>query len=236
MERSRFGTREKFVLVLLCAMLAGASQLGSAAGFPTKPKAIEIAAPENLPELGKWMIAPDGSVAHWLGSLYRGKKIREPINIVVIDPIARSEDEAKARLVKTCATAGYLDRQGHSSGYFGFIAGSFYGQVPGKKNHAFSNEPFEFNNNHGRIFGPYRKDGSYYFIGALSREAVAPLEKVKHSYVSFNQARDDFSHQLDFKTDYKIIRYVQLGNAAIADHEWTTGDHDGVAVVLSATK
>src|SRR5215203_5150644 len=35
--------------------------------------------PEGFPVLGRWMIGPDGTPAHWLGEIYMGKKLREPI-------------------------------------------------------------------------------------------------------------------------------------------------------------
>jgi hypothetical protein len=196
----------------------------------------EITTHGHLLKIGKWMIGPDGTDAHWLGEIYRGKKLREPINIIIADPFATSSGEAIRRLVEACAKAGYEYRFGHSSGYFGFIGDQLYGQVPPKKQHAFSDGPFEFNNNHGRIFGPRLENGKYYFIAAFSREEVDPLSKVKHGFVSFNRARDDFAGLLDLRTSYKITAYLSLENAMISDKDVTTGDHDGVAIQITAEK
>lgn len=225
----KFGTKLTVgMLLLTCATITVASSVELS--MPMK----DIVSTAGFPKLGKWMIGPDGTYAHWLGVTHRGKKIREPINVLLVDAHATSVEDAKKRLLNACAKAGYLDRMGHSSGYFGFISDKLYGQYPGEKGHAFSNEPFEFNNNHGRVFGPAFENGKYYFVGALSRELVAPLQKVKHVYGSFNQARDNFVDLLDSRTQYKIARFIQLDNALIGDAEWTTGDHDGVAVVVEA--
>jgi hypothetical protein len=70
------------------------------------------------------------------------------------------------------------------------------------------------------------------FIGAFSRESVDPLGKIRHRYVSFNQARDDLSQRLDMKTNYKIKAFLELDNALINDPTVTSGDHDGIAVLV----
>lgn len=199
-----------------------------------RPAPDDVARPALLPEIGKWMLDPDRTPAHWIGEIYHGKTLREPINIIIVDQAANSPEEAKQRLIEACSAAGYPSREGHSSGYQGYIGGQLYGQLPEDKDHAFSNEPYVINNNHGRIFGPYVHEGTYLFIGALSREKVAPLSKVKHQYVSFNQARDDFAQNINRKTEYRINGYVNLGNVITDDPKITTGDHDGMAISLKA--
>ena len=171
--------------------------------------------------------------AHWLGELYGPKHLREPINIVIVDTAASSAEEARQHLLKNFATVGYAARKGHSTGYRGYIEGVVYEQLPDGKEEAFSNEPFELGNNHGRIFGPHPYRGGWLFIGAFSREKVDLLDKVKHRYVSFNQARDDLSQRLDNKTDYQIKDYLDLDNALIGDPTATSGDHDSVAVLMT---
>lgn len=194
----------------------------------------DIAAVGDLPDIGKWMIAPDGGFARWLGGVYYGKELREPINVILIDSGARNPEEAKGRVVAACAEAGYDVRMGHSSGYWGYIDGQLFGQLPDGDNRAFSDAPFETANNHGRIFGPYYDGTQYVFIGAFSREKVNILAKVKHEYVSFNQARDHFAAMMDRKTAYKLRSFTPLGNEILASPSVTTADHDGVAAVLSA--
>ena len=83
------------------------------------------------------------------------------------------------------------------------------------------------------MFGPHPYRGGWLFIGAFSREKMDLLDKVKHRYVSFNQARDDLSQRLDTMTDYRIKDYLDLDNALIGDPAATSGDHDSVAVLMT---
>lgn len=192
-------------------------------------------AQENLPPIDKYMLVKENNKlvpAHWLGAKYLGKTLQEPINIVIVDALSKTEDEAKNKLLSACEKAGFPLRMGHSSGYFTTIDGKTISQFDPKPTHAFSDAPFELNNNHGRIFGPFSFKGKLYFVAAFSRENVAPLKKVKHQYNSFNYARDRFAEALDEKTSYQKIRFVNLENAILQSNELTTGDHDGIAVVL----
>ena len=125
-------------------------------------------------------------------------------------------------------------RLGHSSGYYGSIAGKLHPQVSASEGHAFSNEPFVVDNNHGRIFGPYESPEGFLFIGAFSRESVRPFSNPKHQYVSFDRARDNFSERLDEWTEFKRVRFIDLENALVADPNVTSGDHDGMAIFLRA--
>ncbi len=180
------------------------------------------------------MLDADMAPAHWLGEKYSGKNLREPVNIIIIDGLATSPQNAIERLVAGCKTAGYEKRRGHSGGYRAFLGGRLYAQLPEEKDLAFSDAPFEMNNNHGRIFGPLFWNGRYYFTGAFSREQVEPLSRIKHQYLSFNQARDNFAERMDKKTLFRISEFVDLENAIAGNANLTTGDHDGIAVVLSA--
>lgn len=186
--------------------------------------------------IGKWMIAPDKLPARWLDTQYFGKSLREPINVIIVDDRTSDWNEARNNLYAACKSAGFEARRGHSGGYSAYIAGSLFPQLPDEKDHAFSNEPFELNNNHGRVFGPYLSPGRAVFTAAFSREEVDPLEKVKHGYNSFNRARDSFSGAMDRHTCFKIKRFIQLDNVFITDPNITTGDHDGIAVLLVCEK
>jgi hypothetical protein len=194
-----------------------------------------VANPPGLPAIGRWMIAHDGSIAHWLGVVVDGKHLHEPVNVILIDEGATSADHAKQRLVAASAAAGFPVRIGHSTGYHGFIGGVLYGQLPHGRDDAFSNRVFEESNNHGRVFGPHGFDGGYLFIAAFSRERVNLLEWPAHRYESFNAARDAFAGGLDENTDFKASGFVPLDNA-VNDAQVTTGDHDGRAVLLRAPK
>jgi hypothetical protein len=196
------------------------------------PDSSNIAFPEGLPKMGKWMYRSDGQRADWLGVKWQGKSLIEPINIILIDRFSSTVIEAKQRLRDQLLQAGYTVRRGHSGGYAGYLDGVFYPQIPEEKNCAFSNRPAFMNNNHGRVFGPCFKEGAFYFTAALSREVVAPLARIKHHYGSFNRARDEFSQSLDHKSAYRIVESVDLGNSITGDPESSTGDHEGMAVVL----
>lgn len=170
-----------------------------------------VAHPPDLPTIGKWMIASDGSIAHWLGQTYEGKHLHEPINVILIDAAAASPEDARVRLLAAAAAAGYPVRFGHSAGYRGFIGGDTYPQLPAGRDDAFSNRLFEESNNHGRVFGPHRFGDAYVFVGAFSRESVDLLRWPGHRYASFNQARDDFARDLDARTPFKSAGTVPLG-------------------------
>jgi hypothetical protein len=230
--------------IALVAVFAVAGAAAMNAQTPTPPEqpmapppaalaAEAVAHPPGLPAIGRWMIARDGTIAHWLGQMIDGKRLHEPVNVIVIDEGATSADDAKQRLTAAAAKAGFPVRFGHSTGYHGMIGGSLYGQLPEGRDDAFSNRVFEETNNHGRIFGPHRFDGGYVFTGAFSRERVNLLEWPGHRYASFNQARDAFARGLDALSEFKAAGTVPLGNA-VNDSQVTTGDHDGNAVILRA--
>ncbi len=229
-----------FGCLALAASAAAASPPATPIATATVPTPDDTSTPPGFPRVGKWMYNVLGEPAHWLGEVYRGKQLREPINVLIVDGFAASATSAKARLLAACRRAGYPARFGHSSGYRGYIDGSFYSQLPEQKDNAFSNFPFEVDNNHGRVFGPARPlgaaGGPYYFIGAFSRERVDPVTKVKHRYGSFDRARDDFAQRMGERSDYKVTAFVNLENAVIGDPGVTTGDHDGIAVLLTATR
>jgi hypothetical protein len=182
------------------------------------------------------MLTAQGVASDWLGEVYNGKNLREPINVIIVDEGAFSPDDAKSRLLAASARAGYPIRFGHSTGYQGQIGGQLYPQLPKGWDDALSNDVFEVNNNHGRIFGPHKMDQAYVFTGAFSREEVDPFRDPGHRYASFNRARDDFTQRLDLDTSYKVTGFVNLGNALVGDPKLTTGDHDGMAVLVRAGK
>lgn len=194
----------------------------------------DLVKPPGLPEIGKWMLDSTGAAAHWLGERDRGKSLREPINVILIDEAASDPEEAKARVLDASRAAGYPARMGHSSGYQAFIDGRLHPQLPIGRDDAFSDEPFEFSNNHGRIFGPHKVGDIFVFVAAFSREEVDPFRWPGHRYASFNRARDDFTQRLDRSTPFKVSGFVSLNNAILNDPAVTTGDHDGIAVLVRA--
>lgn len=194
----------------------------------------DVIKPPNLPPLGKWMYNSDKKYSEWLGENLNGKSLREPINLVLVDSISKSAEDAKTFLINNFKLAGFDVRAGHSSGYFGFIENTQYPQLPDKPNHAFSDEPFEKDNNHGRVFGPCVINGVYYFTAAFSREKVVVNIPI-HKFESFVAARNKIAENLNAESKYKVAGKVDMQNRLETD-KITTGDHDGRAILLSAVK
>lgn len=198
------------------------------------PEPSDVVDPPGLPPIGKWMIDRDGTIAHWLGEVVDGKRLREPVNVILIDTGANSVAEARARVIAAVTTAGYPVRFGHSAGYRALIGDALHAQLPAGRDDAFSNDWFELSNDHGRLFGPYAMGHAYVTTGAFSRERVRPLRWPGHGYASFNAARDGFATDLARSTAFRREGYVPLANALIDDPGVSTGDHDGRAVLLRA--
>jgi hypothetical protein len=62
------------------------------------------------------------------------------------------------------------------------------------------------------------------------------LHDPPHRYASFNLARDNFAVSLSAHTAFQKIGTAPLDNAISDNPEITTGDHDGLAVVLKMDK
>lgn len=220
--------------IVLALIVSAGAAVAQAPDLTPTPR--DIAHPADLPSIGKWMIARDGSIAHWLGQLDGKLKLREPINVILLDRAATSAEDARRRLILASIAAGYPIRFGHSAGYRALIGDALYAQLPAGRDDAFSNGIFEMTNNHGRIFGPRAFDGGYVSIAAFSREAVDLIRWPMHAYASFLRAREDYADRLDARTFFKRAGYADLDNALRDDPGVTTGDHDGRAVVLRAER
>jgi hypothetical protein len=187
----------------------------------------------DLPPIGKWLLHENGEPSHWFGETYQNRKLFEPINVIFIDAYAETEKAAVEKLMRECKIAGYDEERGHSSGYAALIGERQYGQIPNDKRMAFANKDFFLTNNHGRIMGPVYDGRRYVFVGAFSTESFKIFDRAHHRYVSFIRARDDFCAKMDKGSVYKIAGSHDLANT-VDDREFTTGDHDGKAIILSA--
>jgi hypothetical protein len=213
---------KKLTLILIVLML-----------FAAKVNADDIIKPSGLPTLGKLMIGPDNKPANWIGIKYKGKRLWEPINIIIVDRKAKDLEDSKARIKKYMRSAGFMDRGGHSSGYKAYIAGKMESQLPPEKDHAYSDGWYVFDNDHCRLFGPYFDGKRYIFTASFSREIVGIYNgKLTHKYGSFNKARDAFSKKVMARTDMKYKKVVNMWNK-IDIKTTTTGDHDGKAFLIS---
>jgi len=227
------------LLILTCCLFLGSCGRGPVTGKSDPAVApfldIDLSSEPIFPPLGKWLLYQDLAYADWLGGKYLGKKIREPINVVIVDGFSQNPVQAVEKLLGECKAAGYEEEYGHSSGYMGLIDGVFYHQIPDNRHMAFANHDFFRTNNHGRIIGPALFNGAYVFIAGFSTEKPTIFKGFRHLFVSFNRARNDFAVKLNGGPVYKISGSVVLGNR-ISTEELTTGDHDGRALVLQAVE
>jgi hypothetical protein len=120
------------------------------------------------------MLTAQGVPSDWLGEVYEGKNLREPINVVILDGGASSPEDAKSRLLLASTLAGYPIRFGHSTGYQGYIGGQYHAQLPHGRDDAFSNDIFEVSNNHGRVFGPHLMGQTYVFTAPSAGRRSIP--------------------------------------------------------------
>jgi hypothetical protein len=224
---------------ILCLIFLGSTWLLPISSFAQR---ISISPQDSvvipgLPPIGKWMIDKNNDVAHWLGYKYNNLQIDEPINII-IRINAENSAEAQQKLLNATHAAGFSEHHHHSSGYKAYIDAQVESQFSTIPDTAFSEGGFFEPNNHGRIFGPLLWGNHYFFLAAFSRENVAPFKKLMnhktlfHPYASFNQARDRFANQMQNKGHAMISSFIFLGNAIPDDGTQTTGDHDGVAILL----
>ncbi|MDD4004953.1 MAG: hypothetical protein PHW69_07090 [Elusimicrobiaceae bacterium] len=229
-----------FTGMLVVGLCCIAAARGAEISAPEAPRPdVQVPAQlhiEGLPPLNGWMFRHDGKKADWLGIAFEGKTLNEPINVIIADSHASSAGNAEARLLAACEAADYKDRYGHSSDYMGFINGVLVPQFPSRRRHSFANKVFEETNNHGRIFGPVQYRGQYWFLAAFSREKVHFAPRPEHKFVSFNQARDDFGWRMNRTGRYLVKDFVRLDNAILGERDLSSGDHDGVAILLQAVK
>jgi hypothetical protein len=192
----------------------------------------DVVQPHSLPSLGKWMIDAGGDVAHWLNYRVEGRRIDEPIN-VLLRVTAPDALTARRRLAAALEIAGFVERRGHSNGYRAILDGALRAQAGA----TFSNHVYLMPNDHVRFFGPVAWENRFVFAGSASREGVALWRKILnrktllHPYVSFASARNRLATDLRDRAHATVTAYVALENL-VGDSTDTTGDHDGSAVLI----
>ena len=226
--------------LLLCALTLTLAACAPAQTGPLPDPATFVPAPgdvaqniEGVGNLGRWMITKQLENATWLGEKVGGRTLREPINVVLINPVARTPEDATRRMLDAMDRAGYGPKNMHSDGYYGYVNGQLKGQYPQGQGLAFSDGPWYGSNNHGRVFGPFTVGSSTVFTASFSREDFRWLPRPGHPYNSFQVAREDLGQQLGKHTIYKVQGHLNLGSALDTPTE-TTGDHDGRALLLVA--
>jgi|UPI0003661FB4 hypothetical protein len=237
--RSALTTLATTTVVLSAALLLNACAPAQSGG-PAPSPATFVPAPgevfagiDDVGDMGLWMITRDLKNATWLGEKYKGRILREPVNVILIDKFAPTPEAATARMLESMNKAGYGPKGGHSTGYFGYLNGRLYAQYPQGSGEAFSDGPWWKSNNHGRMFGPVKTSGGYVFIGAVSAEDFRLLPSPGHSFNNFMIARENLADQLTANTVFKKKGYIDL-KAKIDTATETTADHDGCAVILVA--
>lgn len=216
-----------------CAPAANKTPLPDPATFRLAPGDSVQDIPE-IGEVGKWMVTKTLENATWLSYKVGGRTLREPVNVILLDKVAKTHEEATSRLLSAMNAAGYGPKNMHSDGYSGWIGGRLYPQQPATgKGEAFSDGPWYTTNNHGRMFGPAQVNGGFVFTGAFSREDFRLLPRPGHFYNSFQAAREDLANRLTAHTGFKRAGYVDMGSTIDSATE-TTADHDGRAVLLVA--
>ena len=187
-------------------------------------------------DIGAWLLQPNGNIANYGGVQHGGKTVLEPVNVIILDPTSTSAAESAARLDAAMTRAGFPAQPIHSTGFSGIINGAVYGQKPTGFLQAFSDNFFLFPNDHGRMFGaaPAANGAGYVWSGAFSTEQLNPANPFTHEYVSSDNARAELARRLVASGAATVVGVVPLGNA-YDDGTFTTGDHDGYAVVLQLT-
>ncbi|GAB7069811.1 hypothetical protein H7J06_15745 [Mycobacterium hodleri] len=187
-------------------------------------------------DIGTWLIQPNGQIANYGGVPHDGKTVLEPVNVIILDPSSTTAAESAARLDAAMTRAGFPAQPIHSVGFSGIIDGTTYGQQPAGFLQAFSDNFFLFPNDHGRVFGaaPAVNGTGYVWSGAFSTEQLNPANPFTHEYVSSDVARAELARRLVASGAATVVGVVPLGNA-YDDGTFTTGDHDGYAVVLQLT-
>ena len=185
-------------------------------------------------DIGKWMLERNGDIADYGGLPYDGKTVLEPVNVIFVDQTSRSALEATWRLSAAMRRAGFPPRFFHSTGFRGLIDDVRYRQRPGGLLLGYSDDFFLLPNNHGRIFGPdpVETSAGYVWSGAFSTEEFTFYQGLpRHGYVSSNEARDALAADFVASGRGSLGGMVSLDNIYDTD-DFTTGDHDGYAVVI----
>ncbi|MDZ5084123.1 MULTISPECIES: hypothetical protein [Mycobacteriaceae] len=185
-------------------------------------------------DIGKWMLERNGDIADYGGLPYDGKTVLEPVNVIFVDQTSRSALEATWRLSAAMRRAGFPPRFFHSTGFRGLIDDVRYRQRPGGLLLGYSDDFFLLPNNHGRIFGPdpVETSSGYVWSGAFSTEEFTFYQGLpRHGYVSSNEARDALAADFVASGRGSLGGMVSLDNIYDTDG-FTTGNHDGYAVVI----
>ena len=210
--------------------LTGTNPVSTAAGVPSAGDVVQT----PYGAIGKWLLQSNGQISDFGGAPLAGKTVLEPINVIILDPKSTTPAAATANLNADLSLAGFPAQLVHTTGFQGTIDGQTYGQQPTGILQAFSDNSFLLPDDHARAFGPAPAEvgTGYVWTVAASREELG-LDGLlpTHTYVSFDEARDQLANQLVSSGVGTVVGVVPLGNAYNSATE-TTGDNNGYAVVI----
>jgi len=185
-------------------------------------------------KIGLWMLK-EGHIANWKG-VY-DFELYEAINVLWIDYIATSHEEAKLHIKLFLENSGFSTRGFSSSGYHTFIDDKEVVQYPLDDPWSDHKNPF-VENNHGRVFisgnintGNHQQ--VYYSSGSFSRET-----SMDHYFISFNQSRDKLTLSANWVEEGKVVlknvynKCKELKIRKEMGYAYSTIDHDGSRVFV----
>lgn len=208
-------------------------------------------------DIGIWMFERDelsfDAIADWLDRGLDGRRLLEPINVLWVDFISVTKEEARERVLTFLTNSGFeieiwpfhsrpnLPNLG--PGYFGLYFPGNPDWVeqccsPWHEN-AWVDASWPGSNNHGRIFPVFEVvsstgDSVYITSGAFSQEGectdISPTNLciTGHEFMSFDHARNEIRKSGGWDDPYDI----DVGNKyeSTPFRTFTTADHSGVRV------
>ena len=207
----------------------GTNPVSTGAGVPSPGDVVDT----PYGDIGTWLLEPDGQISDFGGQRLGGKRLLEPINVIIVDPTSTTAKEATATLNADLSRAGFPAQPIHTPGFHGTIDGETYSQQPTGFLDAFSDNFFLLPDDHARAFGPdpVQTASGFVWTVAVSREQIGLNGLLPtHVYISYNEGRDELASRL-IDSGATLVGIVGLSNA-YGGATATTGDHDGYAIVL----
>jgi hypothetical protein len=208
----------------------GTNPVSTSAGPPNPDDVVDT----PYGAIGKWLLQSNGKVANFGGQQFLGKKLVEPINIIILDPTSTSAAQSTQKLNADLSQSGFPVQLAHTTGFKAIIGGQTLSQHPSGVLEGYSDNFFLLPDDHVRTFGPVANaDGvGYVWTASASREQAGLFGLLPtHVYVSFDQARDELASRLILGGDATLVGIIAMSNAYDEDGR-ITGDHDGYAIVI----
>jgi hypothetical protein len=173
-------------------------------------------------DIGIWMFKTKelnlNSIANWIGVQNEGKFILEPINVVWVDYVSKSKQEAEEKVITFLINNNFLHRSGSSIGYAAVFEQNYWIEQY-RETWSDKLNPNTINN-HGRVFLGFEtktNEGNRAFVstGAFS------VEDEKHLFLSFDDALKQFNETEIWKI---YSEYLSVNNV-VKNYWFSTFDH-----------